>query len=379
MPSFRIPFSRPSRSPQELAYVEDALKGGWLHGDGPYTKRAHALLSQQLSGAKTLLTTSCTHALEMMAVLFDLQPGDEVVLPSFTFSSTANAPALRGVSIRFADIDPRTWSMELPQLEEAIGPRTKAVFIVEYGGVSRDIVRMVEACRSRGIRVAEDAAHALFASFDGRPFGTFADVGALSFHASKNITCGEGGALITRDEKLLERAHILREKGTDRAKFLRGEVDRYTWRDVGSSWLPSDLLAALLCAQLENSNVTQANRHRVWSIYRNALEPLVGKLGVELQEIPKAVQHPAHVFGVLVPKARRDEILKAMAERGVQCTSHYEPLHLAPEGRKLDKARVLPVTDDVAARMVRLPLFADMTSEMAEEVVGNFIDVLRSS
>ncbi len=270
-----VAFVKHLAGPGELAHVQRALASGHTAGDGPFTARASELLSAQLGRAagSVLLTTSCTHALELAALLLRIGPGDEVVMPSFTFSSTANAFALRGASVRFADIDRGTFSMELAQLETALGPRTRAVVTVPYGGVMREMAAIRELCAARAIDLMEDAAHALFATTGSQAFGTFGALGALRFHATKNVSCGEGGAIILNDPFLRERALVLREKGTDRSRFLRGEVDKYTWQDVGSSYLPSDVLAAILVAQLENAETTQRQRHHVWSLYRSALAP----------------------------------------------------------------------------------------------------------
>lgn len=368
-----IPFSRPTRAPAERGYVEAALASGRLAGDGPFTARATAALEALLDGAPALLTTSGTHALELAALLLDLGPDDEVILPSFTFSSTANAVALRGARLRFADIDPGTWSMERPQIEAARTPRSTVVMLVHYGGVSRDVAAIRESCAATGLRLVEDAAHALFARFAGQPLGTFGALGALSFHATKNLSAGEGGALILNDPSLRERALVLREKGTDRTRFLRGEVDRYTWQDIGSSYLPSDLVAALLLSQLEHAEVIQRARQAVWARYAAALAPAVDALGVGLQQIPAGCAHPAHVFGVLAPPDRdRDALLEALKARGVYAVSHYEPLHRAPACRD---AFDLPVTDDVARRMIRLPLHAELTDAQVDQVIDALVDV----
>jgi dTDP-4-amino-4,6-dideoxygalactose transaminase len=366
-----IYFSRHLVAPNELGYVQEALQSGLTSGDGRFTGRASSLLAEVHGGAKTLLTTSGTHALELAALALNLQPGDEVVLPSFTFSSTANAFALRGCKLRFADIDPATFSMELPEVRAAITLATRAVVTVAYGGVLRDLPAIAELCGQRSIALIEDNAHGLFARLRGRPLGTFGRLAALSFHATKNISCGEGGALLINDPELVHRVEILREKGTDRSRFLRGEVDKYTWRGVGSSYLPSDVLAAVLTAQLENAAETQAQRHRIWQVYRQHLEPAVDRLGLELQAIPTGVEHPAHVFAVLVPaRLKRADLLRELVANGITAVSHYEPLHSAPaHGR----GEPLSVTDSVARRLVRLPLYAGMTERDAEHVAATFI------
>jgi dTDP-4-amino-4,6-dideoxygalactose transaminase len=376
-----VPFAKHVTGPAELGYVERALASGHASGDGEFTRKATELLSARLGVAShsVLLTTSCTHALELAALLLRTEPGDEVVMPSFTFPSTANAFALRGARIRFADVDRGTFSMELPELEAALTPRSRVVVAVPYGGAMRDIAAIRDLCADRSFDLIEDAAHALFATAGGKPFGTFGQIGALSFHATKNVSCGEGGAIILNDPGLEERALILREKGTDRTRFLRGEVDNYTWQEVGSSYLPSDLLAAVLLAQLENADATQRQRQRIWRVYRDALAPRAAELGLELQEIPAGVHHPAHLFAVLVPPAAdRSAVLRSLRESGIHAVSHYEPLHLAPARATADSEE-LPVTSDIARRLIRLPLHAAMKKEDALRGARALIAVLEAA
>lgn len=382
-----ISFAKHVLAPAELAYVERALESGHTSGDGPFTSRAAEILagSLGLGDASVLLTTSCTHALELAALLLRVAPGDEVVMPSFTFPSTANAFALRGARVRFADIDHRTFSMELPQLEATLTPQTRVVVAVPYGGVMRDVAAIRDLCLARQVALVEDAAHALFASMGGRAFGTFGAIGALSFHATKNVSCGEGGAIILNDATLRERALVLREKGTDRARFLRGEVDKYTWQDVGSSYLPADVLAAILVAQLENAVATQRQRHQIWQAYSAALVPRAAELRISLQEIPEDVQHPAHVFAVLLPPGSdRTAVLRDLRRAGVCAVSHYEPLHAAPAhaGGETDQtvlAPPLPVTEEIAGRLIRLPLHATMSDEDAARVTRALVEVLEAA
>ena len=362
-----IYFSRHVAAPGEVDAVKQAIESGVTSGDGAFTAKATAALSALHGGAKVLLTTSGTHALELSALALGLGPGDEVVLPSFTFSSTANAFALRGCQLRFADIDPGTFSMELSQVEAALTPATRAVVTVAYGGVLRDIDGLVELTQRRGLRLVEDNAHGLFGRHGRRPLGTFGVTSALSFHATKNISCGEGGALVVNDPGLVQQLEILREKGTDRSRFLRGEVDKYTWRGVGSSYLPSDILAAVLFAQLEHAQVTQERRQSIWHFYRERLASQVGRLGIALQEIPSSASHPAHVFALLIPhNVRRAPLLSSLREQGITVVSHYEPLHSAAV---CASSASLPVTDDVSQRLVRLPLHAALSMAEADRVV----------
>ena len=369
-----VPFALPSPAPRALDYIQQALASGHLEGDGPFTARAAQLLSRWVGQHPVLLTTSCTHALELGALTLGLSAEDELVMPSFTFVSTANAFALRGARIRFADIDPGTFSMGTKEAAAAITPRTTAVVAVHYGGVTRDLDALAELCAARRIRLIEDNAHGLFASFKGKPLGSFGVMSTLSFHKTKNISCGEGGALVLNDAALLERAEIVREKGTDRSRFLRGEVDKYTWRELGSSYLPSDLLAALLVAQLENAEETQRQRLTIWARYQALLQPHLERLGLTLQEIPEHVRHPAHLFAVLLPaRVERARVLARLKERGVRATSHYEPLHLSPRAAERTS---LPVTESVAARLVRLPLHTLLTASQVEHTADAFLQAV---
>jgi dTDP-4-amino-4,6-dideoxygalactose transaminase len=370
-----IYFSRHQVAPSELELVESVLKSGVTSGDGPQTARATEMLEAlHDEGSKALLTTSCTHALELSALLCDFGPDDEIVLPSFTFSSTANAFALRGCKLRFADIAADTFSMEAAQIEAALSPRTRAVVTVAYGGVVRDWQKIVRLCHERNLTLIEDNAHGLFAKHSGRPLGTFGRLSALSFHATKNISCGEGGALILNDSSLQLRAEVLREKGTDRSRFLRGEVDKYTWRGVGSSYLPSEILAAVLVAQLQHAAVTQPRRLSVWQHYHERLEPQVRRLGIALQTVPEHLEHPAHVFALLMPAGReRSRLLTALKARRIVAVSHYEPLHLAPAHSGKEE---LPTTERVAASLVRLPLHAGLSLEDANRVANAVIEEL---
>jgi dTDP-4-amino-4,6-dideoxygalactose transaminase len=369
-----IPFALPAFAPRAAAYIQAALESGHLEGDGAFTKKAAAHLQRWVGPSPVLLTTSCTHALELSALVLGLGPDDEVVMPSFTFVSTANAFALRGTQIRFADIDPGTFSMGVRELEAALTPKTTVVAAVHYGGVARDLDQLQDLCRIKGTRLIEDNAHGLFGTFKGRPLGSFGVMSALSFHKTKNVTCGEGGALVLNDRSLVERAEILREKGTDRARFLRGEIDKYTWREIGSSYLPSDMLSALLLAQLENADESQKARHAIWSRYEALIRPRAAELELVLQEIPDGLVHPAHMFAVLLPdRVERTRVLSRLKERGVSATSHYEPLHLSSRAR--DK-KPLPVTERVASRIVRLPLHPRITPSQVDHVAETLIAVV---
>ncbi|WP_426736364.1 dTDP-4-amino-4,6-dideoxygalactose transaminase [Myxococcus faecalis] len=365
-----IAFTRHCPAPTESRYVSEALGSGHTEGDGPFTRRAVQLLSELTAGSHVLLTPSGTHALELAALALGVGPDDEVVMPSYTFSSTANAFALRGARLRWADVDPRTFSMEAEQLEAAWTPDTTVVVTMPYGGVCKDIDRISRMCAARGVRLVEDAAHALFANVEGRPLGSFGVLSALSFHRSKNVSCGEGGALLVRDPALAVQAEILREKGTDRSRFLRGEVDKYTWQCAGSSWLLSDILAAVLTAQLEHTPETQRHRMSLWRRYAEVLEPEGARLGLTFQQPPPGNEHPAHLFAIRLPThVDRARLLQRMASEQVRVASHYEPLHLSPFQARMRKgaaAPVLPETESLAPRLLRLPLHGGMSLEDAD-------------
>ena len=362
-----IPFSRHVMAPNELEHVRDALTSGATSGDGRHTRAASALLSAAVGGSPVLLTTSCSHALEMAVMLCDLGPGDEVIVPSFTFSSSANAVRLRGASIRFADIDAGSWSMGPDEALAAWTPRTRAVMAVAYNGISHRIDALAALCEARGVPLLLDAAQSFGAVQAGRPGAAWGRVAAMSFHATKNLSSGEGGALILNDRSLLHRAEMIREKGTDRGRFLRGEIDKYTWRTIGSSYLPSDVLAAVLRAQLEAGDAIQAHRHSIWNGYHDVLAH-AALPGLALQQFQHGDQHPAHMFALLVPDAaQRPAFVAALGSDGIKAVSHYEPLHRAPAH---DGDELLPVTDNVAARIVRLPLHGDLTVDQARWIAG---------
>ncbi|HEU4349995.1 MAG TPA: dTDP-4-amino-4,6-dideoxygalactose transaminase [Actinoplanes sp.] len=368
----RIPFNRPYLARREIEYLTEAAVSGRTSGDGPFTRRATALL-EHLTGTPALLTTSCTHALELTALLLDLRPGDEVIMPSFTFVSTANAYVLRGAVPVFVDIRPDTLNIDERAVEAAVTPRTKAVVVVHYGGVACEMDAIGKIARHHRIPVIEDNAHGLGAAYRGRPLGSFGALATLSFHATKNISCGEGGALLLTDERYQERAEILREKGTDRSRFFRGQVDKYRWMDLGSSYLPSDVLAAGLTAQLEAFDEIQCRRHEVWRAYHAAF----ADLELIRPTVPAGCDHSAHLYYLLMPDLkRRQGLLEHLASRGVQGAFHYQPLHDAPAGQRTGRAGPggCPVTSDVADRLVRLPLHAGLS----DGEVATVIEAVRS-
>lgn len=375
----KIPFSRPCRTGRELEYIAECLDSHALSGDGPFTRRCSALLEGIYAGSKVLLTTSCTHALEMCALLLDVGPGDEVLLPSFTFVSTANAIALRGARPVFVDVRPDTLNIDESLCGERLTPRTRAIFAVHYAGVGADMDALLDLARPRRVAVVEDAAQGLGATWRGRPLGGIGDLGALSFHESKNIVCGEGGAIIVNRPELVDRAVILREKGTNRTRFLQGLVDKYTWTDVGSSYLPSDILAAHLFAQLERMEEVNARRRAVFDAYASRLAPLEGELGIRTPRVPAQATPNGHLFYLLLESEdERNRAIAGMRAAGIQCVFHYIPLHLSPVGERYGyRPGDLPVTERLAARLLRLPLFFEMTDAEIDEVVDTLIGVLR--
>lgn len=367
-----VPFNRLCPVGAEFRYVQEAIDGMHTAGDGPFSKKCEALLEQELGSAKALLTTSCTHALELAALLLDLRPGDEVVLPSFTFVSTANAFALRGARPVFVDIRPDTLNLDESLLERSIGPKTRAVAPVHYAGVGCEMDRIVEIARHHRLAVIEDNAHGLMGRYKSRPLGTFGVFAALSFHETKNFTCGEGGALLINDPAHIDRAEIIREKGTDRSRFFRGQVDKYTWVDVGSSYLPSDMLAAFLYAQLEARSRIQAARRRIWESYFRELEPWAAQNGVALPHIPGHCDQSFHMFYLLLPSlAARQALIAHLKSHDIMSVFHYLPLHLSNMGRSFGgRPGDCPVTESVSDRLLRLPFYNDLDEPTQARVIS---------
>jgi dTDP-4-amino-4,6-dideoxygalactose transaminase len=367
----RLLFSVPYVTGSESTYVAQAMASDHWQGDGPFTKRAVALLQQLTDARGVILTTSCTHALELAAVLVGLKPGDEVICPSFTFSSTATAIVSRGAVPVFVDIEPRTLNIDPVAAEAAITPRTKAMFILHYGGVAADLDRLLAIADRHGLALVEDNAHGLGASFRGRHLGTFGTLGTQSFHDTKNVAMGEGGALLVQDPELLVRAEIVRDKGTNRARFWRGEIDKYTWVDEGSSYLPSDILAAVLCAQLEGFDDIQAKRMHVWKRYDTELADWAARSGVDQMYVPPERCQPAHLYVLMMPSADDQHgLIQHLRERDVVATFHYQPLDQSPAGQAFGRApEPCTVTYDRAARLVRLPIYARMTDADIDRVI----------
>jgi dTDP-4-amino-4,6-dideoxygalactose transaminase len=376
MTSYRIPFNRPGLTGNELRYVADAITRGHSSGDGLYTKLCSQLLEKELDARRVLLTTSCTHALEISALLLDLQPGDEVIVPSFTFVSTANAFYLHGARPVFVDIRPDTLNLNEQLLERLISPRCRAIVPVHYAGVGCEMDAILEIARRFGLRVIEDNAHGLFGRIQGRYLGSFGSLSTLSFHETKNFICGEGGALVINDPALVERAEIIREKGTNRSRFFRGEVDKYTWVDVGSSYLPSDILAAFLFAQLERRHEVLAKRRTIWNRYAAALGAWARQHGVRLPVVPPHCEQTYHIFYLLLPALPvRQRLIAHLKAHGILSVFHYVPLHLSQVGRSLGgRQGQCPVTEDVSARLLRLPLFNDLSLSDQDEVIGRILE-----
>jgi len=366
-----IPFNKPALMGREISYLEQSIASGWISGDGEFTKRCEALLEDELGVPRVLLTTSCTHALEMAALLLDIGPGDEVVVPSFTFVSTANAFVLRGARPVFVDSRPDTLNLDESRLEAAITARTRAVVVMHYAGVACEMDEVSRIVSGHGIPVVEDNAHGLFGSYRGRRLGTFGALATQSFHETKNISCGEGGALLVNDERLVERAEILREKGTNRSLFFRGQIDKYSWVDIGSSYLPSDMLAAFLLAQLESRDEIQRTRRRIWETYREELHDWAADHGVRLPAVPPHCGQPYHLFYLLMPSLdTRKGLIERLQAGGIHAVFHYVPLHLSRMGRRFGaQPGDCPVALDVGDRLVRLPLFNAMRPDEQCRVV----------
>ncbi len=367
----KVDFNRPITVGNEFEYMRQAIANAHISGDGAFTKKCHTFLESQLGVKKALLTTSCTHALEMSAILLDIKPGDEVVIPDFTFVSTVNAFVLRGAKPIFVDVRPDTLNLDETKLEDAITPRTKAIVPVHYAGVGCEMDAILEIAKRHNIAVVEDNAHGLFGKYKGKYLGTFGALATQSFHETKNFSCGEGGALLINDPSLAERAEIVREKGTNRSRFFRGQVDKYSWVDIGSSYLPSDMLAAYLYAQFEQREKIQSHRKNVWEMYNSALKDWAEKNGVTLPRIPEYDEQAYHMFYMLLPNLDlRQKLIAYLRERGVYSVFHYLPLHLSDMGQGFGyKAGDCPVTEKVSDQLVRLPFHNALTSNDQEQVI----------
>ncbi|MDD1711343.1 MAG: dTDP-4-amino-4,6-dideoxygalactose transaminase [Methanoregulaceae archaeon] len=382
----QIPFNRPYLTGNELRYLEDVIRsvreGGHLSGDGRYTQKVQDFIQSRFGAKKALLTTSCTSALELATRLLNLKPGDEVIVPSYTFSSTVNPIIMAGGRPVFTEIQEGTLNIDPEDIRRKITPRTRAIFPMHYAGISCAMDEVMELAQEHDIKVVEDAAQAVNAKYKRTYLGTIGDFGCYSFHETKNYVCGEGGALLinTDDRAIIERAEIIREKGTNRSKFHRGETDKYTWVDTGSSYLPSDLLAAFLYAQLEKLDEIQKSRMKVWNAYYSALNPFEAPGKIRLPVVPDYADHNAHLFYILFRDERtRDSVMKGLKVQGIHAVFHYIPLHSAPVGLGLGyRKEDLPLTEEMSGRLLRLPMYAGMRDEERDYIITALRDQFRS-
>lgn len=366
-----VDFNIPYIAKHELEFIVEAIHSSHISGDGPFTKKCHQLLEDRFGVRKALLTTSCTHALEMSALLLDLEKGDEVIIPSFTFVSTVNAFILRGAKPVFVDIRPDTLNIDEKKIESAITDRTKAIVVMHYAGVGCEMNAIMSLAKKYQIAVIEDNAHGLFGKYHHQWLGTFGCLTAQSFHETKNISCGEGGALLINDPALIERAEIIREKGTNRSRFFRGQVDKYTWVDVGSSYLPSDILAAILFSQFSEADEIQQKRKAIWERYFSGLEHWANQYAVSLPFVPQHCEQSFHMFYVMLQDLRdRDRFIGYLKDRSINAVFHYVPLHSSEMGKHFGyQPGQLPITETVSDRLVRLPFFNDLGIENQEIVI----------
>jgi dTDP-4-amino-4,6-dideoxygalactose transaminase len=366
-----IPFNRSALQGRELEHIFRTMTIGQIAGDQTYSKKCHGLLEQVLGVKRALVTTSCTHALEMCALLLNIEPGDEVIVPTFTFVSTANAFALRGAKIVFADIRPDTLNLDEKRLESLVTPRTQAIVPVHYAGVGCEMERIMSIAAHYAVALVEDNAHGLFGKYRGRWLGTFGGLATQSFHETKNITCGEGGALLVNDERFVERAEILREKGTNRSRFFRGEIDKYSWVDVGSSYVISDVLAAFLYAQLEVWQSIQAQRQKIWHYYDDHLRDWSQEHGIRCPTVPPYCEQSFHMYYLLMPSLeQRQGLIGFLKSRGISSVFHYVPLHTSDMGRTFGaRPGDCPVAEDLSDRLVRLPFYGTLEQADQERVV----------
>lgn len=367
----KVPFNKPPKSTHEVQYISQAIANGKLSGEGEFNKKCAEWFNFNLPTLMTIITPSCTSALEMAMVLAEIAPGDEVILPSFTFTSTANVVALYGAIPVFVDVDPHTLNIDPQEIEKAITPKTRVIMPVHYAGVSCDMERIMKIANTHNLWVVEDAAQGIFASYKSKAIGTYGHMAAFSFHETKNIVCGEGGALVINDPRLLSRAEIVRDKGTNRQQFLNGQVDKYTWQDKGSSYLLSELSAAFLYSQLQDGSIITKKRRAIWNNYNQGLADLEMAGHLKRMVVPADCEPNAHIFYILLNSPEvRAELWSFLKKEGIQSTTHYVPLHSAPAGKKYGRnSGSLTITDDLANRLLRLPLFADLSKEDTAMVI----------
>lgn len=379
--SVHIPFNKPYMSGKELYYIAQAHSNGSLAGDGPFTEKCKAKLEEITSTKSALLTHSCTAALEMAALLLDLSPGDEIIMPSYTFVSTANAFVLRGAVPVFVDVREDTLNINEALIEDAVSSKTRAIVVVHYAGVSCEMNEICRIAKKYGLMVIEDAAQAFMSSYQGSFLGSIGSLGAYSFHETKNIISGEGGALLVNDQSLVHRAEVIREKGTNRKQFFRGEVDKYTWQDIGSSYLPGELTAAFLWAQLEEAKTITKKRLDAWENYHQLLASSEAKGLLKRPTIPVNCQHNGHLYYVLLPiQVERQKIIDALNRVMINTVFHYVPLHSSPAGQIFGKVSgSMSVTDNIAKRILRLPLWVGITQQEQEKVCGSLHRVIENT
>lgn len=370
--TIHIPFNKPTTVGKELEYVQQALEKGHVSGDGEFTKKAHKFIENIIGVPRVLLTTSCTHALEMSAILLNFQEGDEVIVPSFTFVSTVNAFVMRGAKPVFCDIRPDTLNIDENKLEALITDKTKAIVPVHYAGVACEMDTIMEIAERHNIAVVEDNAHALFGKYRGKYLGTFGKLATQSFHETKNFHCGEGGALLINDPELIERSEIIREKGTNRSRFFRGQVDKYTWVDIGSSYLPSDMLGAFLYGQLENYELIQSKRAEIWHRYHRNLSDWAEEHRVQLPIVPEYAEQAYHMYYMLLPSLEvRTNFIAYLKEHGIHSVFHYLPLHISDMGKSFGgEIGDCPVTENVSDRLLRLPFYFDLTEAEQMRIIS---------
>lgn len=373
-----IPFNKPYLHGRELVYISKAVASGKISGDGLFTKKCHAFFESRYGFSKTLMTTSCTDALEMCALLLDIQDGDEVIVPSFTFVSSANAFALRGAKLVFADSEAGNPNIDAERIEELITTRTRAIVVVHYAGVACDMDRINDIASRYGVIVIEDAAQAIDSFYKGHPLGSLGAMSAFSFHETKNVIAGEGGLLAINDLSYVDRAEIIREKGTNRSSFFRGEVDKYGWVDVGSSFLPSDIISAYLFAQLENLDLIQIRRKEIWQRYWDQLSPILPKYGISLPIIPDYATNNAHMFYLVCSSLeQRTALIAALKEQGIHAVFHYLSLHDSPYFKEKHDGRLLPNSDRFSNCLLRLPMFYELSNDNVDHITKSVIESIR--
>jgi len=376
MANIQIPFNKPQLTGKELQYIKEAVLSGKISGDGIFTEKCSRFIEKRYSIHKVLLTTSCSSALDMSAILCNISPGDEVILPSYTFVSTANSFLVRGAKLKFVDIRKDTLNIDEKKIEGAVTSRTKVIVVVHYGGVGCDMDVIMDIAKRHNLLIVEDAAHGIEAKYKDKYLGAIGDIGCFSFHETKNCICGEGGAIAINNAKFFERAEIIREKGTNRSKFFRGEIDKYTWVDIGSSHLPSEILSAFLYAQLENIETITRDRLDSWQYYYDSLEVLEKKGFLRRPIIPEICNHNGHMFYILLNDGRiRNSLMNYLKSNGILAVFHYLPLHLSPMGLKMGyRLGDFPITERVSETILRLPLFYNIGIDILEQIVSKIIN-----